>query len=83
VHRRRYRGTAGVVGRLRTGSLRSRSTWRFTAKVYQKAIEAALDARQYSRALQLVDAIDADSARPYYKQLARYYEDLIEAVRPG
>lgn len=45
------------------------------AKVYQKAIEAALSARQYSRALQLVDAIDTDTARPYYKQLARHYED--------
>lgn len=45
------------------------------AKVYQKAIEAALNARQYSRALQLVDVIDSDSSRPYYKQLARYYEE--------
>jgi len=45
------------------------------AKVFHKAIEAALNARQYSRALQLVDAIDSESAKPYYKQLARYYED--------
>ena len=45
------------------------------AKVYQKAIEAALNARQFSRALQLVDVIDSDISRPYYKQLARYYED--------
>ena len=37
------------------------------AKVYQKAIEAALNARQFSRALQLVDAIDSDLSRPYYK----------------
>jgi intraflagellar transport protein 172 len=45
------------------------------AKVYKKAIEAALNARQYQRALQLVDVVDAETARPYYKQLARYYED--------
>jgi len=45
------------------------------AKVFQKAIEAALNARQYPRALQLVDAIDSDTSKPYYKQLARYYED--------
>ncbi len=41
----------------------------------QKAIEAALNARQYSRALQLVDTIASDSSKPYYKQLARHYED--------
>ena len=40
------------------------------AKVYQKAIEAGLSARQYSRALQLVDAVDGETARPFYKQLA-------------
>ncbi len=45
------------------------------AKVYQKAVEAALNARQYARALQLVDVIDSESSKPYYKQLARHYED--------
>jgi len=45
------------------------------AKVYQKAIEAALNARQYARALQLVDVIDSEISRPYYKQLAKYYEE--------
>jgi intraflagellar transport protein 172 len=47
------------------------------AKVYQKAIEAALSARQFAKALQLVDAIDSegDSARPYYRQLARHYDE--------
>lgn len=45
------------------------------AKHNQKAIEAAMSARQHSRALQLLDAFDSDSSRPYYKQLARYYED--------
>jgi intraflagellar transport protein 172 len=46
------------------------------AKVYRKAIESAINARQYSRAMQLVDAVDTETARPYYKQLARYYEDI-------
>ena len=46
------------------------------AKALQKAIEAALSARQYSRALQLLDAIDnRESSKPYYKQLAKHYED--------
>ena len=45
------------------------------AKVYQKAIEAALNARQFNRALQLVDVIDGETSRPYYKQLARFYEE--------
>lgn len=45
------------------------------AKAYQKAIEAALSARQHSRALTLVDAVDSETARPYYKSLARHYED--------
>ena len=45
------------------------------AKAYRKAIEAALNARQFPRALQLVDAIDSDTSRPYYKQLARHYEE--------
>lgn len=45
------------------------------AKSYKKAIESALNARQYPRALQLVDVVDSDTARPYYKQLARYYEE--------
>ncbi len=50
------------------------------AKAYQKAIEAALNARQFSRALQLVDVIDGDISRPYYKQLARYYEEARQYV---
>jgi intraflagellar transport protein 172 len=45
------------------------------AKVYQKAVEAALNARQFARALQLVDATDSSNFKPYYKQLARHYEE--------
>lgn len=48
------------------------------AKLSQKAIEAALSARQYSRALQLVDVLGGDVSRPYYKQLARYYEEACQ-----
>eukprot|EP00595_Chromulina_sp_UTEXLB2642_P000435 CAMPEP_0196761570 /NCGR_PEP_ID=MMETSP1095-20130614/859_1 /TAXON_ID=96789 ORGANISM="Chromulina nebulosa, Strain UTEXLB2642" /NCGR_SAMPLE_ID=MMETSP1095 /ASSEMBLY_ACC=CAM_ASM_000446 /LENGTH=1006 /DNA_ID=CAMNT_0042111301 /DNA_START=2197 /DNA_END=5217 /DNA_ORIENTATION=+ len=45
------------------------------AKEYQKAIEAAINSRHYARALQLVDIMDSEVAKPYYRQLARYYED--------
>ena len=48
------------------------------AKLSQKAIEAALQARQYSRALQLVDVIEGEISKPYYKQLARHYEDACQ-----
>lgn len=48
------------------------------AKVYQKAVEAALNARQFSRALQLVDVIESDTSKPYYKQLARHYEETAQ-----
>ena len=45
------------------------------AKVYQKAIESALSARQYPRAMQLVKVIDDNMSHPYYLTLARYYEE--------
>lgn len=48
------------------------------AKGFQKAIEAALNARQYPKALQLVDVIDSESSKPYYKQLARHYESTAQ-----
>eukprot|EP01041_Mallomonas_annulata_P001132 gene1132-2194_t len=44
------------------------------AKASQKAIEAALNARQHARALQLLDTIGSHSFNIYYKQLAMHYE---------
>uniref|UniRef100_A0A7S2RUI0 Intraflagellar transport protein n=1 Tax=Mucochytrium quahogii TaxID=96639 RepID=A0A7S2RUI0_9STRA len=46
------------------------------ANASKKAIEAALSARQWTKAGQLVDALqasDEDLACPYYKQIARHY----------
>ncbi|CAM9795585.1 unnamed protein product [Chrysoparadoxa australica] len=46
------------------------------ARASTKAIEAALTSRrQWSKAAQLVETVDRASAKPYYKQLARHYEE--------
>jgi intraflagellar transport protein 172 len=36
-----------------------------------KAIEAALNSRQWTKAAQLVDTVDKHTAKQYYKRLAR------------
>jgi intraflagellar transport protein 172 len=41
-----------------------------------KAIEAALSARQWQKAAQFVENLDSESARPYFKRIARHYEEL-------
>ena len=49
------------------------------AGVVTKAIEAALDAKQWTRAIALIqDSLTADpeTAKPYYKRLARHYQEL-------
>lgn len=54
------------------------------ANAHTKAIEAAINSRQWSRAMQLVMALDSNAAKPYYRQLGRYYEEskqLEEAER--
>lgn len=40
------------------------------------AIEAAIGARQWAKAAQVVDMQDEDLARPYYKQLADHYAQV-------
>lgn len=45
------------------------------AGVHVKAIEAAMNARQWTKAIQLVDTQDPDVARPYYKRIARHYHE--------
>jgi intraflagellar transport protein 172 len=45
------------------------------ANVHTKAIEAALNSRQWTKAVQLVEALDADVAKPYYRRLARHYQE--------
>ena len=44
------------------------------AHAQEKAINAALKARQWNKALTLAEQLDAESARPYYAQLATHYE---------
>ena len=40
-----------------------------------KAIEAAISARQWTRAIQIVDTQDPETAKKYYKWIARHYEE--------
>jgi intraflagellar transport protein 172 len=56
------------------------------ANCYSKAIEAALDARMWQKAVQLVDdtVVDPNVAKPYYLRVARHYQQarqLEEAER--
>jgi len=45
------------------------------ANVHTKAIEAALNSRQWTKAMQLVDSIDPEAAKPYFRRLARHFEE--------
>ncbi|RHY72165.1 hypothetical protein DYB30_002007 [Aphanomyces astaci] len=40
-----------------------------------KAVEAALNSRQWAKAGQMVETLDDDIALPYYRRLARHYQD--------
>lgn len=40
-----------------------------------KAIEAALECRQWQKAAAIVEALDSSSAGPFYKRIARHYEN--------
>lgn len=40
-----------------------------------KAVEAALNSRQWAKASQLVETLDDDVSLPYYRRLARHYQD--------
>jgi intraflagellar transport protein 172 len=44
------------------------------ANASTKAIEAALSARQWQKAAQFAENLDLEAARPYYKRIARHYE---------
>lgn len=43
--------------------------------VSTKAVEAALNSRQWAKAGQLVETLEDDVALPYYRRLARHYQD--------
>lgn len=46
------------------------------AAATQKAIEAAISARQWGRAVQLLQHQTPEIARPFYKQIAKHYADV-------
>lgn len=43
---------------------------------FQKAIEAAIQSRQWTKAIQLLGHQSPELARPYYKLIAKHYEDI-------
>mmetsp|Transcript_6208 Transcript_6208/g.19575 ORF Transcript_6208/g.19575 Transcript_6208/m.19575 type:complete len:1014 (+) Transcript_6208:647-3688(+) len=46
------------------------------ASMSAKAIEASLTARQWTRAVQLLENVDYDVAQPYLRRLAHHYEEM-------
>ena len=45
------------------------------ASAYPKAIEAALGSRQWVKAAQMVENLATDTAKPFFRRLARHYEE--------
>lgn len=46
------------------------------ANIFNKAIEAALGARKWNKAVQLVSSQPPEVARPYYKTIAKHYSEV-------
>jgi intraflagellar transport protein 172 len=46
------------------------------AGAYLKAINAAIEARQWVKAVQIIDQMDSTSAKPYYKRIAKHYVEV-------
>jgi intraflagellar transport protein 172 len=46
------------------------------AGIFNKAIEAAISARKWNRAVQLIANQPPEISRPYYKQIARHYAEI-------
>lgn len=46
------------------------------ANIFNKAIEAALGARKWNKAVQLVSSQSPEVARPYYKTIAKHYAEV-------
>lgn len=43
------------------------------AGAYLKAINAAIEARQWTKAVQILDNLDSATSKPYYKRIAQHY----------
>lgn len=46
------------------------------AGIFNKAIEAAISARKWNRAVQLIANQPPEISRPYYKVIARHYAEI-------
>jgi intraflagellar transport protein 172 len=46
------------------------------AGAYVKAIGAAIEARQWSKASQVLENVDPELARPHFKKIARHYSEI-------
>ena len=46
------------------------------AGIFSKAIEASIQARQWSKAVQLLSSQPAEVARPFYKQIGKHYAEV-------
>jgi len=46
------------------------------AGAYLKAINAAIEARQWVKAVQIIDQMDHSQAKPYYKRIAQHYVEI-------
>lgn len=46
------------------------------AGVFKKAIDAAINARQWNKAIQLVSSQSSDVAKPFLKQIAKHYFEI-------
>jgi intraflagellar transport protein 172 len=46
------------------------------AGIFNKAIEAAINARQWNKAVQLVAHQPPEIARPFYKQIGKHYAEV-------
>ncbi|KAF0975063.1 hypothetical protein FDP41_005816 [Naegleria fowleri] len=46
------------------------------ANNYVKAIEAAINSRQWTKAVQILEGMDVQIAKRYYGRIARHYEDI-------
>lgn len=42
----------------------------------EKAVNACLNSRQWSKAAQLTETLEADAARPHLRTLARHHEEV-------
>mmetsp|Transcript_11730 Transcript_11730/g.22317 ORF Transcript_11730/g.22317 Transcript_11730/m.22317 type:complete len:1744 (-) Transcript_11730:31-5262(-) len=60
---------------IRSKQMDAASNHYIQAGAYLKAIDAALGARQWTKAVQILDQIDHSTAKPYFKRIAQHYAE--------